>query len=166
MQHRAWKTGLRTLLLAIPALVFAGPACIGGTPASDAGVVIRCGASLQIGPEDGARPDWGRTRRSWSATLRADTLTLFRQGQCGDECAYRDEIVLTGLDLECPRLVVARRTRSESGSPLGPVGRTIEANRGTLDFQDWSGPRGVVSGRLTAELVLTFYVRLDSLEAE
>ena len=153
---------LRTLLSFV--LAIAAAACGGGAHAGD--VRIQCGVDLGLGREEGVRQDWGVTARVWTATVTGDTLSLSRRGPCGDECSYVEEIVLTGLALPCPRLLTARRITSESGSPAGRTRKIVEAAKGTLNIQDWSGPAGIVSGRLTAEFELTFYVRLDSLETE
>ena len=141
-------------------------ACGVGTRASDTGVRVRCEVDLGIGPADGARSDWGAAARTWTATAGGDTLTLSRRGRCGDECSYTEEITFTGLDLPCPRFHSAQRIRSESGSPAGRTRAVVQATTGTLDIQDWSGPTGVISGRLSAEFGLTFYAQLDSLESK
>lgn len=151
---------LSALALAVAA------ACGAGTRASDTGVRVRCGVDLGIGPAEGTRTDWGAAAQAWTASVRGDTLTLSRRGRCGDECSYTEEITLTGLDLPCPRFHAAQRIRSESGSPAGRTRAVVQATKGTLDIQDWSGPAGVISGRLSAEFGLTFHARLDSLEKE
>jgi hypothetical protein len=122
-------------------------------------VTVTCGVELGLDAENAARKDWSGETRAWSAEAIGDTLRLTRKGRCGDECNFVDEIVLAGLSATCPRLVRAASTRRDAGSPVPNAARVVEARQGSLAIQDWN-PRGVVSGRLVAELSLTFYVDL------
>ncbi|HXV13267.1 MAG TPA: hypothetical protein VEC56_03585 [Candidatus Krumholzibacteria bacterium] len=122
------------------------------------GVAVTCGTVLGLDAENAARKDWSGETREWSAEAIGDTLRLVRKGRCGDECTFVDEIVLAGLSARCPSLVRATTTRRDAGSPV-PGAKIVEAQHGSLAIQDWDA-RGVVSGRLVAEISLMFYVTL------
>jgi hypothetical protein len=124
--------------------------------AAEQGLRISCGAKLGVNEENASRRDWGSDERGWTAEAKGDTLLVMRNGQCGDECTYTDELVFVDIRHECPTLLRATTTRHESGSPVnGP--KAIDARKGALAIQDWDLARGIVSGRLAAEFEVTFY---------
>ncbi|HET6347527.1 MAG TPA: hypothetical protein VFH88_00445 [Candidatus Krumholzibacteria bacterium] len=140
-------------------LVLAGllaTACGAGN-SQDVKITVRCDRHLGITEAMKTRGDWGGTSQ-WGAVVRGDTLVLSRRGSCGDECRYKEEIVLLAGDRMCPQLVSATKTRTDAGS-VAPAPRIDTATHGTLDVQDWHPGGGVVSGRLKAEFTLTFYVQ-------
>lgn len=128
------------------------------TASSQPRIKINCGEALQLTSDSATRKDWGGTS-TWEAAAHEDTLVLSRKGQCGDECGYEERIVFTSLDATCPLLVSATVTRSDGGSP-DPAPRITTATEGKLHIQDWQPRGGVVSGRLEAEIKLTFYAQV------
>ena len=128
------------------------------TASSQPHIKINCGEALQLTSDSATRKDWGGTS-TWEAAAHEDTLVLSRKGQCGDECGYEERIVFTSLDAKCPSLVSAMLTRIDGGSPV-PAPRVTTATEGKLRIQDWQPRGGVVSGRLEAEVKLTFYAQV------
>ncbi len=126
-------------------------------------VTVVCGAELELGPADAKPADWADTPRPWTLARASgsDLITITRSGSCGDECAFVEELVLAPGTGSCPDFVSARRITADHGSALGVARDTVEARGGTLAIQDWSPPRGPLSGRLTGDLELTFYVAAD-----
>jgi len=137
----------------VVALAFAGCRTPG---AAEQGLRITCGAKLGIDENNASRKDWGSDKRGWTAETSGDTLTVTRNGQCGDECTYTDQLVFVDIQQECPRLLSATTTRTDHGS-VAPTPKVVEAQEGALAIQDWDLERGVVSGRLAAEFEVTFY---------
>jgi hypothetical protein len=133
------------------------------TASSHEQIKIHCGEALQIGSDSATRKDWGGTS-TWEAVAHEDTLILSRTGQCGDECNYEEKIVFTSLAAKCPTLVVATVAKTDRGSPA-TAPRVNAATRGTLHIQDWKPAGGIVSGKLDAEIKLTFYVQTAAPES-
>lgn len=121
-------------------------------------VNVTCGEDLKITPDASVRGDWGGTS-TWEAVAHEDTLVLSRKGKCGDECGYEEKIVFTKLATDCPTLVSATVSRTDSGSPV-PTPQVKTATSGSLKIQDWKPMNGIVSGKLDAEIKLTFYAQV------
>jgi hypothetical protein len=119
---------------------------------------VRCPVELGLTPESGVVEDWVGAARAWEARVEDGRLTLTRRYSCGDECAFTEEIVLSGLAEECPAFVSASLKRSDAGGALGPAAKTTAASKGTLEIESWDPESGIVSGRLTSEVKFVFYV--------
>ena len=128
------------------------------TASSQPRIKINCGEALELNSGSATRKDWGGTS-TWTAAAHEDTLVLSRKGQCGDECGYEEKIVFTSLAAKCPSLVSATVTKIDGGSPV-PAPRITTATEGKLHIQDWQPRGGIVSGRLEAEIKLTFYAQI------
>lgn len=128
------------------------------TASSQPRIKINCGEALQLTSDSATRKDWGGTS-TWEAIAHEDTLVLSRKGKCGDECGYEEKIVFTKLATDCPTLVSATVSRTDSGSPV-PTPQVKTASSGSLKIQDWKPMNGVVSGKLDAEIELTFYAQV------
>ena len=132
-------------------------------------IKVICGEALDLTSESAMRKDWGGTS-VWEAAAHEDTLVLSRKGQCGDECSYEERIVFTSLDAKCPELISATVTKHDRGSPV-PKPRVQTAAHGILHIQDWNPAGssidrtptgGIVSGKLDAEIKLTFYAQIPA----
>jgi hypothetical protein len=162
IHSRLFESFLRVLAFAAP---FAAFTVFGGCEEKDGGsnrpdtsnITLICPTDLGLTEEDAAKPDWSGAPRLWSVALQGDTVSLTRSGICGDECGFREDLVLLDAGGECPALLSARRIRTEAGSPLGVVSDTVWAEEGELKIQDWEPGTGPVSGELSAEFSLTFY---------
>ncbi len=150
------KAATRVVCAVAIGAVLAGCRASGSNPEE---VRVTCGVTIGLDAENAARKDWSGEIRAWSAEATGDTLRLLRKGRCGDECTFVEEIVLAGLSDPCPRLVRATSARRDAGSPVPNATKIVEARRGSLAIQDWDA-KGVMSGRLVAEISLTFYVTL------
>jgi hypothetical protein len=154
-----------SIILAAAALALAAGAVPGcrDDQGPDRGTVllpVECGASLNLGPGDAEPEDWSGAPRPWTlaANPGADRVTITRSGMCGDECNFVEELVLAPGSGSCPQFVSARRIIAEHGGALGTARDTVQAVEGRLTIQDWGYPTGPVSGRLTGNLEMTFYV--------
>ncbi len=122
---------------------------------------VKCDVDLKLTERSGFVVDWNDIQQAWIAAVEEDRLVLTRRGMCGDECAFEDRIVLSGLSGDCPGFVSATTAITDEGGALGPATTVETALNGTLKIQDWDSKKGIFSGHLESEVNLTFFVTIS-----
>ena len=148
------------LLLAL-SLIIVGCNIAGSKNDETAKIAVECGVDLKLTEKSGFVVDWNDIQQAWNVAVEEDRLVLTRRGMCGDECAFEDRIVLSGMSEDCPGFLSATVTTTDEGGALGPTTTTETALNGTLKIQDWDSDRGIVSGHLESEVVLTFFATMS-----
>lgn len=138
-----------------------GGAPVGNTTGTETSISVVCDEDLDLTPASGIRIDWMDLERGWTVTVDGDEFTLTRRSSCGDECSVTEEIVLNSVDGECPSVVSVRSVLREAMTSQGTVEEVTRATTGTLEIQDWDLESGVFSGRLSTEVEMTFYARVE-----
>lgn len=131
------------------------------TNVARAAVEVECDVDLGLTKESGTKIDWMDEARTWSVSVDNGRITLARQGSCGDECGFFEEIVLDSGGGGCPTFVSASVVQREAMSPKGMQEKETLATEGRVQIQDWDLERGVFSGKVQAEVEFTFYGTLD-----
>jgi len=138
-----------------------GGAPVGNTSETETSITVTCDEDLGLTPESGIKIDWMDRERGWAVAVDGNEFTLTRRSSCGDECSVSEEIVLVSVDGECPSVVSVRSVLQEAMTSQGEVETVTRATKGNLEIQDWDLENGILSGRLSAEIVMTFYATVE-----
>lgn len=142
----------------------AGCNIAGSKSEENAQIGVECAVDLRLTEKSGFVVDWNDVQQPWNSAIENDEIVFTRRGMCGDECAFEDRIVLSGISDDCPGFVSATTAITDQGGALGPATTVETATHGVLKIQDWDLEKGIFSGHLESEVVLTFYVSMSEEE--